>query len=188
VKNENDVEQLFNKYFPDAIVLMPEYQKDFFRNPTSSLVYIKCFPWSYEDSACLIGDAAHAIVPFFGQGMNAGFEDCTVLNELMDQSSDDWKKIFHDFEQLRKKNADAICDLALNNFIEMRDLVADAHFLHKKKIEKMIAQQYSEQFISPYQMVSFTDIPYSEALVKGRAINEVTEKLTEVQNLEEKFK
>ena len=186
LKNENDVEQFFTKYFPDAISLMPTYKKDFFNNPTSSLVYIKCFPWSYEDNACLIGDAAHGIVPFFGQGMNAGFEDCTVLNELMDENGDDWKKIFTALQQSRKQNADAICDLALNNFIEMRDLVADPHFLQKKKIEKMIASKYPN-YISPYQMVSFSNIPYAEALQNGKVINRLLEELAQVENLEEKF-
>jgi len=112
---------------------MPSYKQDFFLNPTSSLPYIKCYPWNFEDSACLIGDAAHGIVPFFGQGMNAGFEDCTVLNELMNEYSNDWKTTFSAFGQSRKINADAICDLALNNFVEMRDLVADSHVLNKKK-------------------------------------------------------
>ncbi|HYV93659.1 MAG TPA: NAD(P)/FAD-dependent oxidoreductase [Chitinophagales bacterium] len=186
LKNENDVEHFFSKYFPDAIPLMPAYKKDFFSNPTSSLVYIKCFPWSYENTACLIGDAAHGIVPFFGQGMNAGFEDCTVLNDLMDEHQDDWKKIFPAFEQSRKPNADAICDLALNNFIEMRDLVADPHFLQKKKIEKMIAGKYPN-YISPYQMVSFSNIPYAEAMLKGRKINSLLEELIRMESLEGKF-
>lgn len=186
LNNENDVEQFFLKYFPDAIPLMPTYKEDFFRNPTSSLVYIKCFPWSFEDSACLIGDAAHGIVPFFGQGMNAGFEDCTVLNELMEELEGDWRKIFDAFGQSRKPNADAICDLALNNFVEMRDLVADPHFLHKKKIEKMIAEKYPN-YISPYQMVSFSHIPYAEALKKGMMINTLLEELTYESNLDTKL-
>ena len=119
--------------------------------------------------------------------MNCGFEDCTVLNELMDAHGDDWKKILPAFESLRKPNADAIADLALNNFVEMRDLVADPHFLAKKKIEKLIAAAYPDRFISPYQMVSFTHIPYAEALQKGNAIHAVTEQLLSIENLEAKM-
>jgi len=187
LKTEQDVEAFFHNYFSDAIPLMPSFKEDFFRNPTSSLVYIKCYPWSYENSACLIGDAAHGIVPFFGQGMNAGFEDCSALNELINQEEDNWERIFRAFEQSRKPNTDAICDLALNNFIEMRDLVADLHFLHKKKIEKMISQKYPDKYISPYQMVSFSSIPYLEALQKGKMISDLLEELTQVENLEQKF-
>ncbi|HEX3080536.1 MAG TPA: FAD-dependent monooxygenase, partial [Puia sp.] len=187
LKTESDVEQFFREYFADVIPLMPTYKEDFKNNPVASLVTVRCFPWAYKDKACLIGDAAHAIVPFFGQGMNCGFEDCTVLNDLMDQHGEDWTNIFSSFEKLRKPNADAIAELALNNFIEMRDLVADPHFLHKKKIEKMLSMKYREKFISPYQMVSFTHIPYAEALKKGRAINQVLEHLITVENLEEKL-
>lgn len=187
LKTEEDIENFFRTYFPDALPLMPAFKEDFAHNPTASLVTVRCFPWTYKDKACLIGDAAHAIVPFFGQGMNCGFEDCTVLNELMNEYADDWNKILPAFEQSRKPNADAIAELALNNFIEMRDLVADPHFLHKKKIERLIAAAFPDRFISPYQMVSFSNIPYAEALQKGKAINEVTEWLTRVENLEEKM-
>ncbi|MFI5134481.1 MAG: FAD-dependent oxidoreductase [Chitinophagales bacterium] len=187
LKTEDDVTKFFGDYFPDVIPLMPTYLEDFFQNPIASLVTVKCFPWQVNGNACLIGDAAHAIVPFFGQGMNAGFEDCTVLSELMDDHGDDWKTILPIFEMMRKQNTDAIADLALNNFIEMRDLVADPHFLHKKKIEKIIAEKYPEKYISPYQMVSFSHIPYAEAMIKGARINSVLEQLTSVENLESKF-
>jgi kynurenine 3-monooxygenase len=187
LKTEDDVKKFFTEYFPDVIPLMPGFITDFFQNPTSSLLTVRCFPWQTNGKACLIGDAAHAIVPFFGQGMNCGFEDCSVLSELMDEHGDDWKTILPLFEALRKPNAEAIADLALNNFIEMRDLVADPHFLHKKKIEKMIAEKYPEKYISPYQMVSFSHIPYSVALRQGAAINAVLEELTKVDSLESKF-
>ncbi|MBX7140280.1 MAG: FAD-dependent monooxygenase [Chitinophagales bacterium] len=187
LKTEGDVRKFFTEYFPDVIPLMPGYITDFFQNPTSSLLTVRCFPWQANGNTCLIGDSAHAIVPFFGQGMNCGFEDCSVLSELMDEHGDDWKTILPLFEALRKPNADAIADLALNNFIEMRDLVADPHFLHKKKIEKMIAEKYPEKYISPYQMVSFSHIPYSDALKNGAAINNVLDQLTQVEQLESKF-
>jgi len=187
LKTENDVEVFFKKYFEDAIPMMPDYKKVFFENPTSSLPYIKCYPWTYKDKAALIGDAAHAVVPFFGQGMNCGFEDCRILGELMDEHGDDWKTIFPLYQQSRKPNADAILELALNNFIEMRDLVADKKFLRKKQIEKMIANAFPEKFIPAYSMVSFTHTPYSEAQRIGRHHNELLEKLFLVENLEEKF-
>ncbi len=187
LKTENDVEVFFKKYFEDAIPMMPDYKKVFFANPTSSLPYIKCYPWTYKDKAALIGDAAHAVVPFFGQGMNCGFEDCRILGELMDEHGDDWKTIFPMYQQSRKPNADAILELALNNFIEMRDLVADKKFLRKKQIEKMIANAFPEKFIPAYSMVSFTHIPYSEAQRIGKHRDELLEKLFLVENLEEKF-
>lgn len=186
IKTEKDVEDFFTEYFPDAKILMPTYKKDFFNNPTSSLVTVRCFPWSFEDSACLIGDAAHAVVPFFGQGMNCGFEDCVVLNELMEKHNDDWKKILPEFQLSRKANADAIAQMALNNFIEMRDLVADPHFLLKKKIEKKLSQLLPDIFVPAYTMVTFSpEIPYAEAMRRGNLQNEILEELAAKNNWEE---
>ncbi|MDW8393942.1 MAG: NAD(P)/FAD-dependent oxidoreductase [Chitinophagales bacterium] len=185
LQTPEDVQQFFARYFADAVALMPQYLNDFFRNPTSSLMYVTCFPWATEHT-CLIGDAAHAIVPFFGQGMNCGFEDCSVLNALMD-SEPDWPVLLRRFENSRKPNADAICELALNNFIEMRDLVADPHFLLKKKIEQRLADRYPQQFVSPYQMVSFSHLPYAEALQNGRRINAVLEELAELPDWEQRL-
>jgi kynurenine 3-monooxygenase len=182
IKTREQAKYFFEKYFPDAIDKIPNYLDEFFSNPTSSLVTVRCYPWSYEDSACLIGDAAHAIVPFFGQGMNCGFEDCRILDELMEQHQD-WASLFKAYQQSRKPNADAIATLALNNFIEMRDLVADPHFLYKKKIESRIAQLFPEQFISAYGMVSFTNIPYAEALQRGQQQNTVLEQITQVSEV-----
>jgi kynurenine 3-monooxygenase len=181
INTPEKVKAFFEKYFADAIQWMPDYIDQYMHNPTSSLVTVRCFPWSHDD-ACLIGDAAHGIVPFFGQGMNAGFEDCRVLDELMNNHSD-WRLLFDEFQESRKPNADAIAELALNNFIEMRDLVADPHFLKKKKIEKRISELYPDTFVSAYGMVSFTNLPYSEALRRGREQNQVLEKLAAVESL-----
>ena len=147
----------FKKTFPDAVPLMPTLEHDYFSYPAASLVTVKCLPWSYEDKLLLLGDAAHAIVPFFGQGMNCGFEDCVVLNRLIpsaerrspsflaDQpllqgkkgsTESQWKNVFQKFEKERKKNSDAIAELAVQNFVEMRDLVGHPDFLLRKKIEK----------------------------------------------------
>lgn len=162
------VTTFFEKTFADAMQLMPTLAEDFFNNPTSSLITVKCFPWVRKDEFALIGDAAHAIVPFFGQGMNCGFEDCSVLNNLIEKHADDWEKILAEFEQLRKPDADAIADLALNNFVEMRDKVADPKFLLQKKIEGRFSSKYPDKWTPAYSMVTFRpDLRYSEALRKG---------------------
>ena len=164
IKTEEEVRAFFNKQFPDAVPLMPTFVKDFMNNPVSSLITTKIFPWRNADKSCLIGDAAHAIVPFYGQGMNAGFEDCSVLEELMESHGEDWETILAAFEEKRKPNADAVADLALNNFIEMRDKVADPVFLERKKIEKELGRRYAGRFNSVYEMVSFSHTPYAYAL------------------------
>lgn len=163
LKTEADVKAFFNEHFPDATPMMPTLIEDFFGNPTSSLVTIRVAPWHYKDKSALIGDAAHAIVPFYGQGMNAGFEDCTILAGLMDKYGDDWTTILNEYDRLRKPNGDAVLDLALMNFIEMRDKVAEPSFLERKKIEKELAKRYPEKFVSVYEMVSFTHTPYNTA-------------------------
>jgi kynurenine 3-monooxygenase len=159
-----DVEALFDNYFADAKALMPTLIEDFFHNPTASLITTHITPWHYKDKNALIGDAAHAIVPFYGQGMNAGFEDCTVLAGLMEQYGDDWTTILNHYDKKRKPNGDAVATLAINNFEEMSSKVADPDFLVRKKIEKELGLRYPEHFISVYEMVSFSHIPYHTAL------------------------
>ena len=162
------VSDFFRKTFPDAIQHMPHLLEDFNSNPTGSLVTVRCFPW-VRNKTFLIGDAAHGIVPFYGQGMNAGFEDCRILNELLDQHSDQWSVVPLIFQQTRKKDTDAIAELAFHNFIEMRDLVADAEFLLRKKIEARLHELYPEKWIPLYSMVTFHDhITYSQALETGK--------------------
>ena len=163
VKTNEEVLQFFNEQFPDAVPIMPTLLEDFNNNPTASLVTTRIFPWVYKNKSALIGDAAHAIVPFYGQGMNAGFEDCSVLMQCMDQCGDDWEAVLAQYQKLRKPNGDAVLQLALYNFIEMRDKVADPEFLERKKIEKDLGLRYPTQFNSIYEMVSFSHIPYSTA-------------------------
>ena len=163
-----NVQDFFEKVFPDAVSLMPELTADFFENPTGSLVTVRCFPWAFDDDVLLIGDASHAIVPFYGQGMNAGFEDCSVLNSLLDQYGNDWRTIFQQFQTQRKPDADAMADLAIYNFEEMRDRVADPRFLLQKKIESKISAQYPGQWLPLYSQVTFSHIPYAEALANGQ--------------------
>lgn len=164
VRTKEEALAFFQDQFPDAVPLMPTLLDDYAENPVSSLITTKIYPWSYQDKSCLIGDAAHAIVPFYGQGMNAGFEDCSVLNDLMEEYSDDWSGILPAFQRSRKPNADAVAELALNNFIEMRDKVADPKFLERKKIEKDLGIRYAGTFNSVYEMVSFSHTPYAYAL------------------------
>jgi kynurenine 3-monooxygenase len=164
----NQVTSFFEKTFPDAVPLMPGLVNDFFHNPVSSLVTVKCYPWIRDDKFALIGDAAHAIVPFFGQGMNCGFEDCRILDELIEKHGDDWKRTFEEYQQLRKPDTDAIADLAVNNFTEMREKTADARFLLQKKIEARLHEKYPSRWIPAYSQVTFSpQIRYSEALRRG---------------------
>jgi kynurenine 3-monooxygenase len=164
IKSKEDIRTFFNTHFPDAVPLMPTLVEDFMNNPTSSLITTHIKPWHYQDKSALIGDAAHAIVPFYGQGMNAGFEDCTILSGLLDQYGEDWNAILNEYDQKRKPNGDAVAQLALLNFVEMRDRVADPHFLERKKIEKELGKRYPDKFISVYEMVSFSHTPYNTAL------------------------
>ncbi|KUG06100.1 FAD-dependent oxidoreductase [Solirubrum puertoriconensis] len=177
LRTPGQVQAFFERVFPDAVPLMPELIDDFFGNPTSSLVTVKCFPWVHEDDVVLLGDAAHAIVPFYGQGMNAGFEDCTVLDELLNAHAGDWGKVFQEFQRLRKPNADAVADLAVYNFVEMRDKVADPRFLLQKKIESKIAAQYPDQWLPLYSQVTFSHRPYAEAWANGQRQDAIMSRL-----------
>ena len=188
ISNEQELMTFFTRVFPDAVPLMPTLAQDFFRNPTGSLVTVRSFPWSYKDKLCLIGDAAHAIVPFFGQGMNCGFEDCTVLDQLMNSADNDWEKLFRSFESSRKPNSDAIADLALQNFIEMRDLVGDKKFLLRKKIEARVHDRHPDKWLSLYSQVTFSpDIPYSTALANGKKQDAIMKKVMAVDKIEAKW-
>lgn len=168
LSSDDKIVSFFSKIFPDAVGLMPEFLRDYKTNPTSSLVTIQCFPW-IRNNTFLIGDAAHGIVPFYGQGMNAGFEDCRILNELLDRHSDQWPAALKEFQHLRKEDTDSIAQLAFDNFVEMRDLVADPEFLLRKKIEAKLHELYPEKWIPLYTMVTFRDdIRYSQAYHAGK--------------------
>jgi len=179
LSSKERVNEFFTKNFSDAVSLIPTLLEDFFSNPTGNLITIKCYPWCVDGKAALLGDSCHAIVPFFGQGMNAAFEDCTYLNECIGKYGDDWNKIFDEYQQTRKVNTDAIADLAQENFIEMRDLVADARFQLKKKIESELYKKYPDIFIPKYSMVTFHRLPYSVALERGHAQEKILHELSE---------
>ena len=182
------VTQFFESRFPDVVPLMPHLADNYFANPTGAMVTIKCSPWHVEGKALLLGDAAHAIVPFFGQGINCGFEDCTHLVELLDRHGADWARVFADFENERKVNTDAIADMAIENFTEMRDRVADARFLLRKRVELALEAKYPELFVPKYAMVTFHRIPYSVALARGtvqdRMLAELCESIDRVEDLD----
>src|ERR1700722_915541 len=162
-----DVAEFFEKRFPDAARLMPQLAENYFGNPTGTMVTVKCSPWHVRGSSLLLGDAAHAIVPFFGQGLNCGFEDCTTLLQLLDAQDADWEKVFAEFGESRKINTDAIADLAIENFVEMRDRVADPRFLFRKKVELALEGKFPGRFVPKYAMVTFHRVPYSVALQRG---------------------
>jgi kynurenine 3-monooxygenase len=166
------VEAFFQREFPDALGLMPQLGEEFFHNPTGELVTVKCDPWNHEGKCALVGDAAHAVVPFYGQGMNAAFEDCTVLNECIVEGKD-WADVFDEYSRLRVANGHAIADMAVDNYIEMRDRVGDPAWRYRKQIEHQLEKAFPGRYISRYEMVSFTRLPYSEALRRGGINDEI---------------
>lgn len=181
------VEEFFAKNFPDSIDVIPKLAEDFFKNPTSTLVTMKCFPWTYEDKIALIGDACHAIVPFYGQGMNAGFEDISILNEMIERYGDDWKTVLSEYQKSRKPNADAIAELSYRNFMEMSTKTADEKFLLQKKIEKLFSDKHPDKWIPLYSRVTFSDRPYAEALAIGDYQNAIMEAVLKMENIEQKW-
>jgi kynurenine 3-monooxygenase len=162
-KTDDEVSDFFGEEFPDAVPLMPTLLEDFKQNPTGSLVTIRCAPWYYRDKVALVGDAAHAVVPFYGQGMNAAFEDCVVLDECLAQFPDNRERAFAEYFQKRKENADSLADLAIDNFIEMRDKTASKIFRAKKKLDHLLEALLPGIYLPLYTMITFTRIPYAEA-------------------------
>ncbi len=171
------VHAYFTAHFPDVIPLIPDFAEQWLANPTSSLVMTQCYPWHHGDAICLMGDAAHAIVPFYGQGMNSGMEDCSVLSELLDamESPSDWDATMKRYTELRKPSGDAILELALRNYIEMRDQTGDPSFLLRKKIEAKLATNYPGRWLPLYSQVTFSHTPYEEALQAGKRQDQIME-------------
>ncbi len=167
-KTDEDVRRFFDEEFPDAVPLMPTLLEEFRENPTGSLVTIRCAPWYYRDKIALVGDAAHAVVPFYGQGMNAAFEDCVVLDECLAEFPQDRQRAFAEYYKKRKVNTDALADLAVQNFIEMRDKTASRAFRAKKKLDHLLEAALPGMYLPLYAMVTFTRIPYLQAARRAR--------------------
>jgi kynurenine 3-monooxygenase len=187
IKTESDLTSFFSNYFPDTKEVIPELVTDYFKNPTSYLAIMKCYPWTFQDKIALIGDAAHAIVPFYGQGMNAGFEDITILSEMIGKYNNDWKTIFDEYQKSRKPNADAIAELSRRNFVEMSTKTADDKFQLQKKIEKQFSEKYPEKWIPLYSRVTFSTRPYAEALAIGDIQESIMQEILKIENIEQKW-
>ncbi len=181
-----DVNRFFAEIFPDFYAMMPDVGDDYFRHPLSSLAIIRCYPW-VKKRVALIGDSAHAIVPFYGQGMNSGFEDCSVLAELMDKHGDNWDKLLQEYQVLRKPDGDAIAQLAVDNYYVMRDYVADEDFLLRKKIEKKIFEKHPDKWMPLYSQVTFSHIRYSEAYETGQMQDRIMDKVMERPDIHENW-
>ena len=185
LNTNKDVQKYFKKIFPDLVPLIPDLCEQFFSNPTSSMAIMRTYPWHVDDKSILIGDAAHATVPFYGQGMNAGFEDCRILDELLDKHNNNFKTCFKEYTEVRKPNGDGVQDLSMHNFIVMRDKTADIKFLLQKKIEQKFSQQYPEKWVPLYSMVSFSNIPYSEAWQVGMKQEKMMQSIMNISNINE---
>ena len=177
---EEKIIEFFKKDFPDTLSLIPDILKEFENNPTGKLGTIKCYPWSYKGNTLLLGDSSHAIVPFYGQGMNASFEDVYVFDTVLNQFEGDWSTVFSEFQKKRKIDTDAIADLAIDNYYEMRDHVANPLFKEKRNIEMNLEKYFPTEYFSKYSLVTFNEyIGYNEAMTKGRAQDKVLLKMAE---------
>jgi len=183
LKTLAEARTFFEEVFPDALALMPDFDEEWTHNPNSSLCIIRCYPW-VKGKMALIGDAAHAIVPFYGQGMNSGFEDCRILDMILDEE-DTWERAMERYQRERKGNGDAIAELAMRNFIEMRDLTADKEFLLRKRIEAKVAEKHPQTWLPLYSMVTFSHIPYERALQIGKIQDKIMKEVMNRSDIEE---
>ena len=187
ITTKNEAKAFFKTYFPNVRKQIENLTEDFFKNPTSAMVTMKCYPWTYWNKVALVGDSAHAVVPFYGQGMNAGFEDIYVLNQFIEKYGDDWDAIFSNYQKSRKPNADAIAELSYRNFIEMSSKTADPKFLLQKKIEKHFATKHPDKWVPVYSRVTFSERPYAEALQIGDKQEEIMKQVMQLPNIEDKW-
>ena len=187
IKTKEQAKIFFNTNFPIVNHEIENLAEDFFKNPTSAMVTMKCYPWTYWDKVALVGDSAHAIVPFYGQGMNAGFEDIYILNNIIKEQGDDWEGVFQQYQKQRKPNADAIAELSYRNFIEMSSKTADPKFLLQKKIEKRFADKFPDKWMPLYSRVTFSYRPYAEALAIGDNQEEIMKEVMALADIEQKW-
>lgn len=187
LRSEGDLLALFRESFPDAVPLMPDLVSDFFTHPANSMITVKCSPWSHAGKVALIGDAAHSIFPSYGQGANAGFEDCAALDECMQEYGDEWAELLPEYERRRRPNTNAIADLCIEHFTELRDLVGHPDFLLRKEIERKLNQTRPGEYTDLYSMISFTCMPYTEALRLDRERRVIVDRLLGVDGIERKL-
>ncbi|MEM9000928.1 MAG: NAD(P)/FAD-dependent oxidoreductase [Bacteroidota bacterium] len=187
ITTKKAAKDFFKAYFPNVHKEIENLTRDFFKNPTSAMVTMKCYPWTYWNKVALVGDSAHAVVPFYGQGMNAGFEDIYVLNRLIYEHGDDWNVIFSQYQEQRKPNADAIAELSYRNFKEMSSKTADPEFLLQKKIEKYFSDKHPDKWIPVYGRVTFSDAPYAEALAIGDRQEKIMQCIMKIPDIESKW-
>jgi kynurenine 3-monooxygenase len=180
---DEKIMRFFENTFPDAIPLIGNLLEDYNKNPVGNLMTVKCSPWQFNDDILLLGDAAHAIVPFYGQGMNAGFQDCTVFQEMHDERQGDWTNLIKDFSSKHYINGHAIADLALENYIEMRDKTADPDFLLRKKIEAKFTKMYPDRWLPLYSQVTFSLTPYAQALENGNRQKEIMDEVMKMNDI-----
>jgi kynurenine 3-monooxygenase len=174
---EEKLLHFFQREFPDAYAVMPNLVQEFFGNPTGHLSTIKCAPWYYKDQCLLIGDAAHGIIPFFGQGMNSAFEDCRILDELLSEYQDDWARVLPVFYRQRKVNTDAIAELSMDNYREIHSDIRSPKFNLQKQVEHELMLRYPSQYISMHVLVMFTNTPYSQAMAIGHLQTKLLEEI-----------
>lgn len=187
LRTDDRAEAFFDRHFPDALPLMPDLAGEFRSNPETSLTSVRCAPWTYGGKAVLLGDAAHAMVPFYGQGMNAGFEDCHLLGRLLAEDAADWGRALGRFEQIRRPDANAIAELSYRNFLEMSQKTADAAFLLRKQIEAHLCRQYPGWWTSAYSLVSFSNAPYAEALALSETNDKFLDQIAGLENIESRW-
>jgi kynurenine 3-monooxygenase len=177
VNSTDEILQLFNKQFPDTIPLFKNVVNDYQSNPVGNLGSVYCNPWHVEDKAVLLGDAAHAVVPFFGQGMNASFQDCTVLNQLIEEHDNDWNTILSEFSRQHVQNGHAIANMAIENYLEMRDHVTDPQYIKRRELELKMERIFPNEFLPRYSMVSFHQIPYAKVIARGASQNKIMDRI-----------
>lgn len=187
IRTEDDLRALFDDSFPDAVSMIPGLVSEFFAHPANFMITIKCAPWSYQSKVALIGDSAHSIFPSYGQGANAGFEDCSALFDCMEKYGHDWRRVLSEFEKLRHPNTDAIADLCIEHFHELRDHVGTPRFLLKKEIERKLNDAYPEKYVDLYSMISFTQMPYTEALRVDREQRAIVDRIMSVKEVDKKL-
>jgi kynurenine 3-monooxygenase len=183
IRTPADVRAFFRAEFPDVADEIPNLEEDYFVYPPNPMLTIRCAPWTFEGKVALIGDAAHVLFPYYGQGANAGFEDCELLMNCLEKHDDNWQAAFQEYEQIRKPNMDAIADMCAEHYVELRDLVGDSQFLLRKSVERKVNQMYPEKYVPLYSMIAFSSMPYCEALRRDQVQRRIIDQLIALDDL-----